>query len=436
MLRFLSACNFLVSDEWEPFAAVTPSAAAAGLLASRWPAPAGAAFAAGGNATAWTMSFSNNYNGFSGAALVVPCPPSPPDVLYFDLFAGREIVPASLGGGGGGGDDSCSLSLSLAVPADYAAALAAPAAGASGNATLAAFLQRMASMTQRPLSNFSTAQPPQPQQSMTSWGSTPRLGTAPPGMVAVPAAPSWAFSVLCDVYATSGVQFPFESAPTCFHSAVIAVPALFADVSPVTNAAFSSFLAASGYAPQDTHNFLRDWGAAPGARTPPAGWDAKPVTWVDQADAAAFCAHSGKRLPNDFEWQRIFQGDDNRTYPWGLAFNQSCVPVQQEGTSRGPPPDVGSFADSACASPFGALDGAGLVWEWTNQFADLHTSVGLVRGGAYWRPAPTQADVWYPKNDLATVTTLHTHQMLRLMDASYDRHGTVGFRCVADAGAV
>jgi hypothetical protein len=76
------------------------------------------------------------------------------------------------------------------------------------------------------------------------------------------------------------------------------------------------------------------------------------------------------------------------------------------------------------------------VWEWTNQFADLHTSVGQVRGGANWRPAPTQADVWYPKNDLATVTTLHTHQMLRLMDASYDRHGTVGFRCVADAGAV
>ena len=58
----------------------------------------------------------------------MPCPPSPPDVLYYDLFAGREIVPASLGGGGGGG--SCSLSLRLAVPADYAAVLAAPAAGA------------------------------------------------------------------------------------------------------------------------------------------------------------------------------------------------------------------------------------------------------------------------------------------------------------------
>jgi hypothetical protein len=299
---------------------------------------------------------------------------------------------------------------------------------------LAAFLERMADMTKRPLSNFSTVQPPQPQQNMTSWGSAPRVGTAPPGMVAMPAAPAWAFSVLCDAYASSGVQFPFESAPACFHSAVIAVPALFADVSPVTNAAFSAFLAASGYTPADAHNFLRDWGA-PGTRAFPAGWERKPVTWVDTTDAMAFCVYYRKRLPNDFEWQRIFQGDDNRTYPWGSAFNQSCVPVQQEGTDRGPPPDVGSFTDASCASPFGALDGAGLVWEWTNEFADFHTSVGLVRGGAYWRPAPTQADVWYPKNDLATVTTLHTHQMLRLMAPGYDRHGTVGFRCVADAVA-
>jgi formylglycine-generating enzyme required for sulfatase activity len=204
--------------------------------------------------------------------------------------------------------------------------------------------------------------------------------------------------------------------------------AFYMDVTPVTNAQYAGFLNSSGYAPLDTHNFLRDW-VSPAAG-PPSGWENKPVTWVDLIDAAAYCTHYGKRLPNDWEWQYAFQGTTNITYPWGNAFNASCAPVQTHGNVRPPPPDVGGFP--FCASPFGVQDGMGLVWQWTNEFQDFRNGVALIRGGSYWI---AQGSDWYPKNNIqdATTTTLRTHNMLRLMDASYDRHGTVGFRCVQDS---
>jgi formylglycine-generating enzyme required for sulfatase activity len=426
ILRFLSAAGgFLVSEEWEPHCALAAEAAAAGVFASRWPAPAGAAFATG-NATAWTLVGTGSSN-FSGATVLVPCPPPSPDVLYFDLYAGAQVAPVPYSGGGPG----CAVSAAVEA-SGYAAVLAAPAAGAQGNATLAAFLQTMANMTAvRALESFDPTQPPFPNQTMTARAATARAPSPPPGMVHVPAAAAFNFTVTAAPYSGQDVQFPFEPGVSSVHSAVIAVPAFFIDASPVTNAAFAAFLQGASYAPQDTHNFLRDWGAAPGAHTPPAGWDAKPVTWVDLVDAEAYCAWAGKRLPQDYEWQRAMQGDDGRAYPWGPAFNQSCVPPQQQGAVRGAPPDVGNGV-AGCASPFGAQDAIGTVWQWTSEFADERTRVGLIRGGSYYAPQGSQ---WYPQNDARdpTHTSLLSHNQLRLMDASYDRHGTVGFRCVVDA---
>jgi hypothetical protein len=209
------------------------------------------------------------------------------------------------------------------------------------------------------------------------------------------------------------------------------------DATPVTNAQYAAFLAASGYAPSDSHNFLRDWG---GARTPPAGWGAKPVTWVDLADARAYCAHGGKRLPHDWEWQYIAQnGSAARLYPWGAEWDAARVPPQVNGTVRPPPPDVGAFP--AGATPAGVLDAMGLVWQWTDEFQDEHTRAGLVRGGSYYTAT---GSLWYFPNWLpplpvgkghsgTSTINLLSHNKLLLMAPAYDRHGTVGFRCVADA---
>ncbi|MFB2597025.1 SUMF1/EgtB/PvdO family nonheme iron enzyme [Herbiconiux sp. P17] len=100
--------------------------------------------------------------------------------------------------------------------------------------------------------------------------------------------------------------------------------------SEVTNAEFAAFLAATGYRPAVANRFLPGWSHGPASagateRTaavtagaepsgsparddgppllPPAGEGDHPVTSVDLADARAYAAWAGARLPTEFEWQ-------------------------------------------------------------------------------------------------------------------------------------
>jgi len=241
------------------------------------------------------------------------------------------------------------------------------------------------------------------------------------------------------------VQFPWETIAVTEHAThAVDVPSLYWDTTPVTNAAFAAFLAASAYTPVDAHNFLLDWGV--GARTHPAGAETKPVTWVDLIDARAYCVHYGKRLPEDWEWQYAGQSSvPGRVYPWGDQFDAAAVPSKERGTGRSLPPDVGSFPRGDTSS--GLKDMMGLVWQWTSEFTDAHTRAGLVRGGSYYTSMGcfmgasgcTNTTGWYFPNQLdgnpinhGTGVHLTSHGKLLLMAPAYDRHGTVGFRCVAD----
>ena len=334
-----------------------------------------------------------------------------------------QLVPAPLNGSSGG----CALNVALVEAGGFAALLAVDAADASGNANLTSFLADMAALTARPLASYSRANAVL-QQTMTRWAaSTPTGPQPPPGMVRVEAtnASGWSFAVSGteieggDIAGTD-VQFPWEAAAHKVHPPLaLNVSAFFIDITPVTNAAFAAFLSTSGYVPTDTHNFLRDWlpAAAGAGPTVPPGWENKPVTWVD-------------RLPNDWEWQRAAQGDDGRLFPWGDTFDASRMPAPQTGRVRPAPPDVGLYANAT--SPYGMLDALGLVWQWTNEFTDAHTRAGLVRGGGYYG---STGSMWYFPNEAGadgSVNLAH-HNKLLLMAPSYDRHGTVGFRCAADA---
>lgn len=92
-----------------------------------------------------------------------------------------------------------------------------------------------------------------------------------------------------------------------------------------------------------------------------------PVTYVDWQQASQYAAWKGGRLPTEAEWEKACRGIDARIYPWGdeLPTRDLANFNGNEGTVTA----VGNYA--AGQSPYGLLDMAGNLWEWTSsQYQD------------------------------------------------------------------
>ena len=146
---------------------------------------------------------------------------------------------------------------------------------------------------------------------------------------------------------------------------IVEVEAFELTRTPVTNAQYERYVGESGAAA-------------------PAHWPASadhPVTFVDWCEASAFCAWAGGRLPTEAEWEKAARGTDGRMYPWGDDEDEGRAAVGR-GLKRGTTTPVGSHPDGA--SPYGLLDMAGNVWEWTS--TEYPPGERVLRGGSFASP--------------------------------------------------
>ncbi len=211
--------------------------------------------------------------------------------------------------------------------------------------------------------------------------------------------------------------------------------AFYIDKYEVTNARFATFVSANGYKTDAERGGCgwiyeggegkcvpgADWQHSLGPDTDLGGKDEHPVVQVSWNDAKAYCEWAGARLPTEAEWEKAARGTDGRTYPWGEWID--CDHAQYGGCGGGTVP-VGSKPKGA--SPYGALDMAGNVWEWV---ADWYDS-GYYGTSPETNPkGPASGDSRVLRGGSWRSNEALVRAALRGRSSPGDARGSVGFRC-------
>jgi formylglycine-generating enzyme required for sulfatase activity len=399
MLRRFGKDGFLQSSDWEPH---TRDVYQDGIYASKFPLVSK-------NSAVWTVV--NRRNQSNNVSLIVPGPGK-----YYDCYHGTELQVSSV----------VDPQVSFEIEAMGFGCVYWTEELLSEEMT--SFLNEMMAITANSLSSYDHVWKYLPQQ-LVETPPTDLAVEAPAGTVFVPREENFHFVVSgVEIEGTDadgvGTQYPWEEHPQRHHSTTMAVGPFYMDKYPVTIANYSKYLEATQYRPADTYNWLKNWN---GSTTAPVGMEDLPVTYVSMAEARAYCSWKGARLPHSWEWQYAAQGADSRFYPWGnnaADLSGTRIPVQQNGFEYfGPDPVT---AHPSGDSPFGVSDLIGNVWQYTSEFQDEHSRYVIVRGGSNYYP---QGSYWYFPQALE----LDKHNKYFLFDDSYERAGTVGFRCIVDA---
>ncbi|MGN6131833.1 MAG: ergothioneine biosynthesis protein EgtB [Nocardioidaceae bacterium] len=162
------------------------------------------------------------------------------------------------------------------------------------------------------------------------------------------------------------------------------LPAYLIDTVPVGNAAYQEFVTSGGYDDERLwHPAGWRWRCESGKRAP-AFWVREGGSWLRRRfgrveplpadepvqhvcwyEADAYARWAGRRLPTEAEWEKAASWDPGtrtkRRFPWGDdAPEESTANLGQRWYRPAP---AGSYPDGA--SPCGALQMVGDVWEWT-----------------------------------------------------------------------
>ena len=151
-----------------------------------------------------------------------------------------------------------------------------------------------------------------------------------------------------------------------------------------------------------------------------------PVIMLEGGDAAAYCEWVGRRLPGGLEWEKAARGTDGRTYPWGEGID--CERANYGTCSKDTAP-----ADSypAGASPYGVLNMAGNLQEWTAEWYDPRDGSPMTETQAQAYDGPVyrtlRGGAWGLYDRDARTTARANGEPEHYFD------GKLGFRCAANA---
>jgi formylglycine-generating enzyme required for sulfatase activity len=249
-----------------------------------------------------------------------------------------------------------------------------------------------------------------------------------------------------------GLQVYSDESPQ--HS--VYLDAYWIDQTEVNVEMFRTFIGATGYettaerdgwgAPWKDGPMEEEWPHVPGTDWQhPHGpesiaLDEHPVVQVSWEDAAAYCIWAGGGLPTEAQWEKAARGTDGRLWPWGKiydgnqgSFCDAQCPIERwnqdsydDGYAFTSP--IGSFPGGA--SPYGALDMAGNVWEWVADWYDedyySDSPYEDPRGPHSGTERTQRGGAWYDNESWVRTTVRHS-------TPPWARFDDLGFRCVVSA---
>jgi len=188
----------------------------------------------------------------------------------------------------------------------------------------------------------------------------------------------------------------------------VTLPGFYIDETEVSNAEYKRFCDATGHAPPVSADY--------------ASKADHPVAGVTKEDADAYAAWAGKRLPTEEEWEKAGRGPDGRAYPWGSDPWVEDIPTALQ------PVD----ALASRKSPYGALNMAGNVFEWTTspfpagelEFANMQSILGSASFSKDW--------FTIKGGSFAPHSELFFRSCMRRGFPSDQRSPWIGFRCVRE----